>query len=791
MADLLSRELRVLVVEDDFIVARNLEVTLKRRGFNPAAVCHSLDSAYDILSKEEFDIALLDIRLGPSNGGIDLAAHIKEEKGIPVIFVTGYSEDTVYEIARQVRPAGYIRKPFGDAELAACIEAAIERSSAHGAMGDKLPGIRAVAEHLTEAVIVSEIDGRVSLMNPAAERMTGWQEEQAIGRRFKEVVQIRIDSADGVLLLTKKEDGEQPVSDRTSSIRDANGELLGIITLLESAESDGLVDSPGRTAALEKIGAIAKSDAYKNAIGDRAKKSEDLDEDSIGITSPSHPLIDELGDPLIAFDDDGMISHANPEALGTFAEASPLLGREFLHCFAEADAEKYSSEFWKPTTNGKNHRFEFVDSKRDQRFDVRLYRSQGGVICLFHDVSDEASSHERVRQQRLEGLGYLARGLAHEFNNHLTVVGGNIDLAREKLEDSNPEADQLLAEANAANQKAVSLVQQLMTFAAGGKPVRQATRINGVVRNVLLDRRAENPSIRYQFQGGDADLSLHLDRAQIGRLVENLVINAEQSMPDGGLLAVRIEPFSKEDIDSYAPGFRKKEYEDHVVIEVKDTGSGISDSIKEQIFDPYFTTRDSVNATGIGLTVCESIAAGHDGFLVIESQEGEGTLARCFLPLELPSNTMAEASTKVSTEIFGVTENDEERGISGSRQILILEDDLGLLRLAKKTLEREGHNVVTATHGEAAIEAYQRSLEEGPRFDLFISDLTIENGMGGVETIKHLTEADPNINAIVSSGYSDADAMANPQAYGFRGVLPKPYTLDQLRDYVGKMLAEA
>ena len=233
-----------------------------------------------------------------------------------------------------------------------------------------------------------------------------------------------------------------------------------------------------------------------------------------------------------------------------------------------------------------------------------------------------------------------------------------------------------------------------------------------------------------------------------------------------------------------------------MLIEVIDTGHGMSESALGRVFEPYFTMRKEDNASGIGLTVCESIAKAHGGFVQLQSKEGKGTIATFCAPLGQHLGAAEEKPVETSYPNFSIpdlaqtpaTPAASEPILVGTR-ILILEDDAPIRRLMAATLRRAGHEVVETKDGRETIAIYRDSMEKGEKFHLLICDLTIENGVGGVETMRQLVEMDPEVLAIVSSGYSDAPAMSSPASFGFKGVLPKPYAPSELRAAVHRMLA--
>ncbi len=879
MDELPANRLRLMIVENDRVTARDLEATLRRRGFVVSGIAYSAAQALDLLDAEKPDLALLDIQLDHDEDGIDLARTLREQHGIPSIFLTGYSEEAILERARGVRPAAFLRKPFGDAELAACLEAVVERRIAGERLSLRLPGLEAVSQQLPQAVIGSDLDGNVVYLNPSAATLTGWTLPEALNRPLGEIIPLEELGEEAAVSgetsekttrrvhLRTRSGLRQLVEERSVPIRVSDGEAVGLVSVLvpvrpgaapapavsptgfpampstapaaadESAGGDGPDDPsfppaphrphpPARSEALRKIASLSTDPAFRELLAKKKSPPAAPNAPAPDVVPGPTPLpslprevvsavggvgeavlpptalaqIEELGDPLLKIDEEGVIRYANAEAIQVFAPGKRLVDTAFRHHFAFDDSDRYEEHFHRPLADGRRHRFDFHDSNRGMWFEVRAYPTSCGVLLLFTDITaTRLEAAEQVRQQRLEGLGLLARGFAHDFNNYLTTLTGNISLARER-NDNDPEMQDMLEEAQIAASRATGLVQQLMTFARGGRPIRERTRISDLIRRVLTEHRIQHPEIRYQFQGAASEVIANVDPAQIGRLIENLIANSAAAMPDGGVLIVRSSRISPEAVLDVR-GSHTPADEDHLLIEVIDTGHGMSDQDLERVFEPYFTTRKANNATGIGLTVCESIAKAHGGFIQLQSKEGKGTIATFCAPMgrrqdELEGIEESErgdgSPTYPNFDIPNLTASPPEKQggeplLVGTR-ILILEDDAPIRRLMAATLRRAGHEVVETKEGRETVAVYTDALEKGERFHLLICDLTIENGVGGVETMRRLLQIDPQVLAIVSSGYSDAPAMSSPAAFGFKGVLPKPYAPTELRAAVHRIL---
>jgi PAS domain S-box-containing protein len=371
---------------------------------------------------------------------------------------------------------------------------------------------------------------------------------------------------------------------------------------------------------------------------------------------------------------------------------------------------------------------------------------------------------ELLRGRKLESLGVLAGGIAHDFNNFLTIIYGNIALAKMKLKPGDPVVD-ILEQATVACKRATSLASQLLTFGKGGAPVRRPTPLAAVVRDAVdLGRAGATSSIElligYDLWFADVDVE------QISHALHNILLNARQAMPEGGTIEVRAENVVLDANSLPLSGGR------YVMISIADHGCGIGSELLPTIFDPYFTTKP--NGRGLGLASVNAIVAKHEGHLTVRSTLGVGTTFSVYLP--------ACTAVKVTETLIG------EPLQTGTGRILVMDDEEPICQLLGRILEQLGYEVECARNGSEAIEHFQRAKESGRCFDAVLVDLTIPGGMGGEEVATRLRQIDKSVTLIVSSGYSNTPIMSEFRRHGFDDVLSKPWTPSQVAEVLGRSL---
>jgi nitrogen-specific signal transduction histidine kinase/ActR/RegA family two-component response regulator len=366
----------------------------------------------------------------------------------------------------------------------------------------------------------------------------------------------------------------------------------------------------------------------------------------------------------------------------------------------------------------------------------------------------EQIEDELLRARKLESLGVLAGGIAHDFNNFLTVVQGNLELLKMQLESHEPDQD-ILDDTASACQRAVFLSSQLLTFAKGGAPVRRLVSVAQLVMDsVALARAGAQTSIEVSIA---EDLRFaEVDPGQIGQVLHNILLNARQAMPEGGIIEVRAENLA----------------DTHVRISILDYGHGIPADVLPRIFDPYFTTKPHGN--GLGLATAYAIVAKHGGNLSVKSKPGQGSVFMIDLPASLQRpEPQAPAVTQLQT---------------GNERLLVMDDEEGLRKLLATILTKLGYEVVTARDGAEAVALCEDAKTSGRGFDAVLLDLTVSGGMGGIEAAAKLKECDPSMKLIVSSGYSDSAVMADFRKYGFDDVVPKPWVIDEVSEVFRRVL---
>lgn len=369
----------------------------------------------------------------------------------------------------------------------------------------------------------------------------------------------------------------------------------------------------------------------------------------------------------------------------------------------------------------------------------------------------------QIRQ--LESIAALSGGIAHDYNNLLTAIMGNLSLALEHVA-SDAELAGLLKQALAASRVARTLTQRLITFSKGGQPTKQPTDIVTVVGNAAAFSLSGS-NIRCELKPPAQTWPADVDPQQIGQAVHHLMVNAAESMPAGGTVVIGFENKTiGRPCGFLAPGR-------YIDIVIKDQGVGIPAEQLEKIFDPYFSTKakGSSKGTGLGLSISHSIISRHGGEIVIDSQVGVGTTVHVLIPAS------DEISARQPFPDGAPLAQQTNKLMYGQGKILVMDDEAMIRELAGNMLRHLGYAVDFAEGGQGAIRKYQTALETSAPYDAVILDLTIKGGMGGEETIRMLKEIDPGVKAIVSSGYCDNPVIGNYKSYGFCEVVAKPYEM--------------
>ena len=378
---------------------------------------------------------------------------------------------------------------------------------------------------------------------------------------------------------------------------------------------------------------------------------------------------------------------------------------------------------------------------------------------------------EVQRAARLESVGVLAGGIAHDFNNLLTVVIGNLSLAMfdPKVAES---AGGFLREIERAAYRARDLTQQLLTFAKGGNPLRSTVALPEIVREAA-ESMLHGSSVRCDYEVRPGLWNANVDKNQIAQAIQNLTLNAVEAMPNGGV--IRISLANEEIMPGANPSLAAGRY---VRVAIADSGEGIKPEIVSRVFDPYFSTKRT--GGGLGLATVYSIVKRHDGRIEVESTPGRGATFTLWLPAgdaekQMPPSQVPAAAPAVSP--------------TRPARVLLMDDEESIRRLGAALLLRMGLTPVTVSDGAAAVKELSAARNAGQPIDLVILDLTIPGGMGGREAMEQIRKLDPQVPAIVSSGYSNDPVLADFARYGFQAIVPKPYEVSLLMETVKRLLA--
>ncbi len=490
-------------------------------------------------------------------------------------------------------------------------------------------------------------------------------------------------------------------------------------------------------------------------------------------------LVEDLPVMVIRFKKGCILTFANKRYLDYFnVKLGDIIGEDFLSNILPEDRDKVVQGIEKISTKNPTfivqHRTNVNGQEKWMEWINRGIFDKNGQLMEYsavgRDITEEKRKEEEyVRIQKLEALNFLAGGIAHDFNNILTGILGKIGIAK-LLDVENNKVREKLEEAEAAALRARDLANKLLTFSKGGEPVREVAPLSEIIREeILFALHGSNVESKIDIP---KDLwYVEIDKSQIGQVIQNLIINALQAMPNGGNILITGENvvISHDTILPLSPG-------KYVKISIKDTGIGISQEDLKNIFDPYFTTKE--NGSGLGLAIVYSIIKKHHGHIEVFSQEGKGTEFVIYLPA-------VEKAPSLEKE-----KREEKKKRQRSAKILVMDDDELIISVLSDILSYLGHKVEISKNGEEAIKLYREAKEQNVPFDVVIMDLTIKGGMGGKDASRKILELDPYAKIVVSSGYSEDPIMAEYKKYGFKAVLKKPYTIEAVSSLLDSLFED-
>ncbi len=391
-----------------------------------------------------------------------------------------------------------------------------------------------------------------------------------------------------------------------------------------------------------------------------------------------------------------------------------------------------------------------------------------GMVSTIEDITQKIRMEkELLNMEKLESIGVLAGGIAHDFNNVLTSIIGNISLAKINLEPDE-EAFEALTDAEKSSDQARKLTKQILTFAKGGVPVKKTVFIEDFIRNtVQFSMRESNVAVEFNFE--DELWTVEIDEDQMARALYNIVINAQQATPGGGVIKVKVQNAILNETE--VTTLKKGKY---VKVSVLDQGSGIPEKNINKVFDPFFSTKEI--GRGMGLTTAYSIIKKHEGDIVVDSDGKSRTEVIFYIPALLKKE-------KINVHTIA-----EPVPVNG--RILVVDDERIVRKVATKILEKIGYNAESAKNAEEGIDMYLDAMQAGRKFDIVIMDLTMPGGMDGTEATGKILEIDPSAKIIVSSGYSTDPMMVEYGNYGFCSFLTKPYSVKDIKETISGVLKD-
>ncbi len=598
-------------------------------------------------------------------------------------------------------------------------------------------------DQVNDAIMAKTTDGRVTAWNPAAERMFGYSASEIIGRTSNVLFPTdRIKEADDVVARASQGERVQPLE--TICLRKDGRQVEVSIAV---------------TPLRSKSGQIIGASKVLRDVTEYNRVKHQIEEQKA--------LLDKTQDAILIFEPEGRLLYWNKGAERIYGWSAPEAAGRFVGEFIHSDIHKFrdvnklvidTGEWTGEMHHLNRERHELIVESRWWLVRDREGRPKS-ILAINTDVTEKRRIEVQfMRAQRMESLGILAGGIAHDLNNILTPIMLSIDVLKSMTPDAHQKS--ILETIELSARRGSEIVQQVLSFARGMEGQRIVIQPKYLLKDIEHIVKDTFPKdIRLELILPHDTWSIVGDPTQVQQVLLNLCVNARDAMPNGGALVIRAENCVAD--EHYVAMNHQARLGSYVAISVTDVGIGIPDDIIDSIFEPFFTTKDVGKGTGLGLSSVKAIIKNHGGFINVYSEVGRGSTFKIYLPAQTaPAETPDEVS------------KDDELPRGAGQTILVIDDEASILSITSETLQAFGYKVVTATNGAEAVAVYAQQKDE---IAAILTDLSMPV-MDGRATIYAMLKINPKAKIIAMSGMDESESVAKASTAGIKHFISKPYT---------------
>lgn len=755
--------------EDDYIITKDLLSEIKRANYK-LDWASTYGEALKIIARNRHDVYLIDYRLGEFSGLDLIRTAIENGCSVPMILLTGQGDSEVDIEAMKVGAMDYLVKGRLDASsLERSIRYSIKSKQAEKALRISEKRFRDIAFSSSDWIWEVDENGRYTYISENVIDVLGYKPEELIGKTPFDIM---------------PEEGIEKIKEIFSKIAAQKDNIVDLVNWNVHKNGQSVCLLTNGVPIMDDGGNLLGYRGVDKNITERERAEQLLRQSEEKYRS----LVENISDGVLTTDLDERILFANRASCKIFGYLlDELIGMNFREIIFKDGLDKVNRENQK-RRNKEDSQYELTIVRKDgkqRRVFVSatpLLNNDGvvlGTIAVFTDISElkevekekQELREKLARSQRMESLGILAGGVAHDLNNILGPLVAYPELIKMNLSPDSPIRDKISKIENSA-QRASEVVQDLLTMARRGRYDMVPVDLNEAVESYLqspdfFNLKLKFPTVNVKTNMNKSIPKVHGSTPHLSKVIMNLILNAFDAMPHGGQLTIRTEC---KYVEKLIGGYDNIDRGKYIVLTTSDTGVGISEKDYKRLFEPFYTKKEmGKSGSGLGLAIVYGVIKDHNGYIDVKSKIGHGSDFIIYLPVV---EICSDEDEKVVVDI------------RGCEKVLVVDDLEEQRELAASVLSSLGYDVKAVAGGREAVEYLKNNYA-----DIVVLDMIMEDGFDGLDTYKEIIKLHPEQKAIIVSGFSETSRVKEAEKLGVGKYIRKPYTMQILGKGIREVLA--